>query len=91
MPFIIDRLHAATEAPKRPVTFLPPRLDASACADILDRIQVPLQIAAATGQPLDVKDVDKALSATPLSVSDRIRFKQALTANGLLSRTGRAA
>jgi hypothetical protein len=91
MTFILDRLHAATEAPKRPVTFLPARLDASACVDILDRIHVPVQIAAATGQPLDIRDVDKALSATPLSVSDRIRFKQALTASGLLSRSGKAA
>jgi hypothetical protein len=87
--FILDRLHAATEAPKRPVTYLPPRLDASACVDILHRLNVPTQIAAATGLPLDVKEIDKALSATTLSVSDKIRFKLALESNRLLSRGGK--
>ena len=93
MSFIIDRLNAVAEdsTAKRPVTFLPSRLDASACIDVLDRLAVPTQIAAATGEPLDVKEIDKALSATTLSVSDKIRFKTALTANGLLSRSGKAA
>ena len=91
MTFIIDRLHAVAEAPKKPVIALPARLDASACVDTLEHLGVSVQIAASTGEPLDVKDVDKALSATSLSVSEKMRFKQALTAHGLLPRGRRIA
>jgi hypothetical protein len=85
MTFTIDRLRAVSDAPKRPVNYLPTKLDAAACIDVLDRINVPTEIAAATGQPLDIKDLDKALAKTSLNVSDRMRFKAALTAHGLLS------
>ena len=89
MTFIIEKLNAVSEVPnaKKPVTYLPTKLDAAACLDVLDRIglNTPVEIAAATGEPLDIKDIDKALAATTLGVSDRMRFKAALTACGLLS------
>jgi hypothetical protein len=85
MTFTIDRLHAVSDTPKRPVNYLPTKLDAAACLDVLDRISVPTEIAAATGQPLDIKEIDAALAKTSLNLSDRMRFKTALTAHGLLS------
>jgi hypothetical protein len=85
MTFTIDRLHAVSDTPKRPVTYLPTKLDAAACLDVLDRINVLTEIAAATGEYLDIKDVDKALAKTSLNTSERMRLKTALTAHGLLS------
>jgi hypothetical protein len=77
---------AATEQPKRPVTSLPNRLTITACLDVLDRVNVPVEISASTGEHLDIREVDKALASTSLSIGDRIRFKEALTSYGLLSR-----
>jgi hypothetical protein len=91
VPKIIDKLNAATEEFKKPVTFLPNQLTAAACIDVLDRMHIPTAIAASTGEALDIADVDAGLAKTSLSISDKIRLKQALTSFGLLPRGKKVA
>jgi hypothetical protein len=89
---------ADASAPRKPLTFIPQHLDASALADVLDRLgpdlalpQAVLALAAsetpygATGHKVDLAALDKALAAaTNLTTSDRIKVKLALTKQGLL-------
>jgi hypothetical protein len=89
---MITQIHAVA---RRPLTFIPPRLDAGALADVLDRLDLPLPPAvktlAASGTPLgetghsiSVADLDKRLAATSLTTSDKIKLKAALSHEGLL-------
>jgi hypothetical protein len=82
----IDRLHAvADETNAKRVKVLPARLDSASCMGVLEKIGAPYQVAASTGQYLDIKDVDAALALTDLSLDDKFRLKTALTHHGYLS------
>jgi hypothetical protein len=71
-----------------PLTFLPAKLDASACLEILERIdpEASAESISAARQSVNVDSVDSALEYTGLSTSDRIRFKTALGAHGILGK-----
>jgi hypothetical protein len=80
---------------KRPLTFIPPRLTPQALADTLDRLDLPLPPAVkalaasdtpygSTGHMISIAELDKALAATSLTTSDKMKFKLALGQNGLL-------
>jgi hypothetical protein len=87
VPKIIDRLNAVAETTDaKRVRSLPARLDSAACLDVLNSIGAPYQVAAATGQKMDIKDIDAALEKTELSTSDRMNFKAACVRHGILSR-----
>jgi hypothetical protein len=72
----------------KPLASLPARLDAKACFVVLEQLGLGAASAVAAGNKmhLDIKDVDAALSASSLSISDRMRFKESLSANGLIAR-----
>jgi hypothetical protein len=87
-----DRIRAVA---KRPLTFIPARLDAVALADVLDRLDLPLpkevQALRALGEPygrsghqISIRELDKALSATTLKTEEKIKLKLALASQGLL-------
>ncbi len=90
-----DRINAVA---KRPLTFIPAKLDASALADVLERLDpklaLPTQVramAAVSGEPfgksghrISIKELDRALAATNLTVEGKIRVKLACTAQCLL-------
>jgi hypothetical protein len=83
---------AATKAPAkgRPITFLPSRLDANACLDLIARVDYELTIegmtASANRQVVTVDRLDDILSYTELSLSDRMRFKTACSDFGIIPR-----
>jgi hypothetical protein len=87
MSHTIDRLHADREQTRKPVTSLPTRLDAKACFVVLEQLGLGAAsaVAAANKLHIDIKDVDAALSASALSISDRIRLKEAMSHNGLIA------
>jgi hypothetical protein len=82
----------ATTTTKRrargPLTFLPVKLDAAACLDILERIdpEASAESISAARQSVNVDSVDSALEYSTLSISDKIRFKTALAAHGILGK-----
>jgi hypothetical protein len=79
VPKIIDRLNAVAETTTaKRVTSLPNRLDSAACMGVLEKIGAPYQVAASTGQQMDIKDVDAALAETELDTADKMRFKAAM-------------
>ena len=83
----ITKIHAVADTVDASrVRSLPARLDAEATISVLNSIGAPIEIAASTGQYLDINDVDAALAKTTLSIDDRMRFKSALTAHGFLPR-----
>jgi hypothetical protein len=83
----ISRLHAVAETTDaKRVRSLPARLDSAACLDVLAAIGSPHQVAAATGQHMEIKDIDAALAETSLGMEDRMRFKYALVQHGILAR-----
>ena len=87
VPKIIDRLNAVAETTDaKRVRSLPSRLTLAACLDVLTSINAPHQVAAATGQHMDVKDIDAALAKTALSTDDKIRLKYSLVQHGILAR-----
>jgi hypothetical protein len=72
----------------RAVTYLPTKLDAAACLAVLKRIDpdVKTDSIAAARETIDVHQLDDALeTSTQLSISDRFRFKAALSEHGILS------
>jgi hypothetical protein len=94
MTTTLDKLHAVAT---RPITRIPDRLDASAIADTLERLDPALALPtavkalAASGAPLGSSghqvspaELDAALKAANLPTDQRFRFKRALEANGLL-------
>jgi hypothetical protein len=83
-------LHGKPHPTRRLV--LPAKLTAEACVDILVKYDPDFtaeSIAASKGG-LDLGRIDSMLEVTELSTSDRIRFKRALEAHGLLARGPRA-
>ena len=94
MTYTIKHLNAAVEgASVSPVREIPARLDASAIRRTLAGLGVTLpdnwQTITAAGQCLDrstVQKLDAALSASGISIIERMRFKYKLTEHGLLSR-----
>jgi hypothetical protein len=95
MTTTIDKLHAVG---REPVNFLPSRLDANAIDDVLERLDPGLALPGAvkalaasemplgaTGHKINLAALDKALSQTSLTSSERIRFKLALAAERLLA------
>jgi hypothetical protein len=96
MTYTIKRMTGAAENASPPVREIPGRLDASAIRRTLAGLGVTLpdnwQSITAAGQFLDratVQKLDTALSASGISISERMRFKYKLTEHGLLPR-GRA-
>jgi hypothetical protein len=87
VPKIIDKLHAVAETTDaKRVRSLPARLTLAACLDVLTSINAPHEVAAATGQHMDIADVDAALANTELSTDDKIRLKYSLVQHGVLAR-----
>jgi hypothetical protein len=78
--------------PTRPLTYLPNKLDAAACLEIIERIDPEMTAAGITAsrEQIDIDRIDSALEYTELSIADKIRFKYALERNGLLARGKRA-
>ena len=93
MPHVIDRLHAVAETTLKPVTHLPAKLDAAAVVDVLNKLglEAASMIAAKNDSYISINDVDKALSASALSLSDKMRFKEALSAHTLIARGKKVA
>ena len=99
IPGTIDKLTAVAPssdaiAPK-PFKRMPTNLNASAIVDVLRslNLQVPTSLTAAaakgeslraSGHRFAVKEIDAALTAANVPISDRFRFKNALDRNGLL-------
>jgi hypothetical protein len=76
-----------TPPPTKALTYLPTKLDASACLAVLAQIDPEVKtesISAARGT-LSVERVDSALEYTSLGISDRMRFKAALSDHGIIS------
>jgi hypothetical protein len=84
-------LHSGKPHPTRRLV-LPAKLDLEACLKVLETYD-PDWVAAdikAAAKPLELDRVDAMLEVSEQSTSDRMRFKQALTYHGLLSRGKRA-
>jgi hypothetical protein len=79
---------------RKPLTFLPTKLDAAACLEVLARLdhEVDTTSIEAARQTITVDQLDDALAyeGNTLTISDRFRLKQALTEHGILS-VGRPA
>jgi hypothetical protein len=87
----ITKIHAVADTVDASrVRSLPARLDAEATISVLNSIGAPVEIAASTGQYLDINDVDAALAKTKLSIDDKIRLKYSLVQHGFIPR-GRPA
>jgi hypothetical protein len=73
---------------KRPMRFLPARLDASACLAILKRIdpEVNVDSIAAARATVTVESLDQALEYHELSIEDRLRLKASLAEHHILVR-----
>ena len=83
IPKVIHAVAETTDATR--VKVLPSRLDSASCMGVLEKIGAPYQVAASTGQYMDIKDVDAALAQTGLSLDDKMRFKTALVHHGYIS------
>ena len=90
----INQMHAVDSGSIRPVR-IPDNLNPRALVSILGQmglmIPTKLSAAAAGDQPLRasghrfaIKEIDNALAGQDLSISDRIRIKRAMEANGIL-------
>ncbi|MGH7484471.1 MAG: hypothetical protein ACREMY_02560 [bacterium] len=93
---IIESLNAVAANPSgRPIT-LPPNLDARALVGLLSQLglMIPTSVSAsvaannlrASGHRFTNKETDAALAAANLSITDRIKLKTAMGANGILER-----
>jgi hypothetical protein len=82
----IEKLHAAPDAQARPFRGIPASLPLTSIEPLLASLGLGAQvkIAAAAKQPLALADVDKALTANGVSVTDRIRLKRVLERAGIL-------
>jgi hypothetical protein len=69
------------------LTYLPTKLDAAGL-EIIERIdpEASAESISAARQSVNVDRIDSALEYTGLSISDRIRFKTALSAHGILGK-----
>jgi hypothetical protein len=101
IPGMIDKLTAVV-APidtvaAKPFKSMPTNLNASAIVDVLRslKLQVPTSLTAAaakgealraSGHRFTVKEVDAALTAADVPISDRFRLKAALDRNGILGK-----
>jgi hypothetical protein len=101
IPGMIDRMTAVV-APSdavaaKPFKNVPTNLNPSAVVDVLRslKLQVPTSLTAAaakgeslraTGHKFTIKEVDAALTAANVPISDRFRLKAALDRNGLLGK-----
>jgi hypothetical protein len=95
----LDRLHAVAT---RPLTRIPDRLDAAAIADTLERLEPALALPVAvkalaasgaklgsSGHQVSLTALDAALKTANLPVDQRIKFKMALSAQGVLASSDR--
>ena len=94
-PGIIDRIQAVTPAATKPFKNMPVRLTADAVVGTLRAlglaIPTSLATAVAAGQPLraaahrfPLKEIDAALTQANVPITDRFRFKEAMSQNGIL-------
>jgi len=97
---MIANMQAISTSPPvaaKPFKSMPTNLTPSAIMDVLRglSLQVPTSLTAAaakgeslraSGHRFTVKEVDAALTAANVPISDRFRLKQALTHNGILAR-----
>lgn len=73
-------------APALPFRGIPTKLDAKAVGDTMHRLGLAPQIksAVSAGKHVSVDDVNKALTANGVSVSERMRFKDRLGQLGII-------
>ena len=93
MTQVFKKITAAVEPERQPLTAIPGRLTAGTVRKTLHQIGIDLprggelQVILASGKTLadsDIRRIDAALDAAKLPIVERLRFKHALTMQGLL-------